>query len=336
MAAATVLVAAGAARADRVRTHAGIGYSGTISDVDEGGLVLREGSRKRIVPFADIRELSAEKYPDLARAEEAYAKGIAGEAKAFEQAGRLYQGLLRRGAPAWLRVVVQWRMYKLHVESGRVPDALDAYLVMAGSSPKLVADLALPAPDDTDHQANKAMLAKVEQALQGAADAPYAEALKAFRVALLLIEGQPAQVLPLLESLLSSSDPAVRRSAMFRKLELLLATGKTAEAGAWLEKVEEAVGDAGEAQTVYWRGRVRLAEGEPMKAALEFMKLPILYPAADRNRTADALFRVGQVLEAAKAPREEIESVYNEAVQKYAGTAGAERARRQLARLGSK
>jgi len=337
LAAAIVPALVAAAHADRVRTEAGIGYTGEIVGVAEGGLVVKEGNRrKRIVPLADIRDIRADKYPDLKRAEEAYAKGVGGNPKAFDEAGKLYQGLLRKGAPAWLRVVVQWRMYKLYAESGRATEALDAYLEMARNSPRLVADLNLPVPDQGDHQANKAMLAKVERAVAGAAGKPYADALRNFRVALLLLEGKPEEVLPLLEPLLVSSDPKVRTSAMIRKLELLLATGETDEAAKWLDQMEAAVGDSGKAEMAYWRGRVRLAGGKRLEAALEFMKVPILYPAADHSRTADALWRAGQALRAVKAPREEIVSVYNEAVRKCPGTAGAERARRELARLGSK
>ena len=336
LAAATLVVAIGPARADRVRTSRGIGYTGRIVGVAEGGLVIHDGGRRRTVAFADIREIRADKYPNLQKAEEAYAKGVSGEAKAFEEAGKWYQGLLRKGAPDWLRVVVQWRMYKLYVESGRATEALDAYLVMARNSPKLVAGLNLPSPDPADHQANKAMLAKVEQTLEQAAGKPYADSLKGFRVALLLVEGNPEEVLPLLEPLLASSDLKVRTSAMIRKLELLLATGKNAEAATWLKQIETVAGEAGAAEVTYWQGRIHLAGGKHTEAALEFMKLPILYPAADRARIADALYRAGQAMQAVKAPREEIVSVYNEAVRKYAGTGGAERARRELARLGSK
>ncbi len=336
LAAAIVPALVAAAHADRVRTKAGVGYSGKIVGVAEGGLVIREGRRRRTVAFADIRQIRADKYPDLRTAEEAYAQGVAGDAKALEKAGTLYQGLLRKRVPAWLRVVVQWRMYKLYAESGRATEALDTYLEMARNSPRLVADLNLPAPDESDHQANKAMLAKVERAVAGAAGKPYADALRNFRVALLVLEGKPEEVLPLLEPSLVSSDPKVRTLAMIRKLELLLATGKSDEAAKWLEKMEAAVGNSGKAEMAYWRGRVRLTGGKHLEAALEFMKVPILYPAANRSRTADALWRAGQALRAAKAPREEIVSVYNEAVQKYAGTGGAERARRELARLGLK
>jgi hypothetical protein len=65
------------------------------------------------------------------------------------------------------------------------------------------------------------------------------------------------------------------------------------------------------------------------------MRVAILYPTKDKAVTADALWRAGQQLEAAKAPKDEILKVYNEAVTKYAGTPGADRAKRELVRLGS-
>jgi hypothetical protein len=40
-------------------------------------------------------------------------------------------------------------------------------------------------------------------------------------------------------------------------------------------------------------------------------------------------------MEAAKAPKAEVVKVYTEAVQRYAGTAGADSAKKELARLGA-
>lgn len=337
LAAAGAVALAAAARADdRVRTGAGIGYDGQIVGVAEAGLVIKVAGSDRTVPFADIKEIASSAFPDLKRAEAAFARGVGGEPAAFAEAGRLYQGLLRRNAPPWLRVVVQWRMYGLYVESGRVREAVDAYLEMARLSPGLVADLKLPSPAEDDHEANKTMLAKVERTLRTAEGKPYADALRNFRVALLLLEGEPQDVLPLLDPLLASKDANVRETAMMRKLELLLATGDAAGASEWLEKVEAAVRDEAKPEMAYWRGRVLEAKGEHVAAALEYMRLAILNPAKNRNRTAEALWRSGKALEAVQAPRQEVEAVYNEAVKQYAGTPGAERARRALARLGAK
>ncbi|MGB2937222.1 MAG: hypothetical protein WBD05_03360, partial [Phycisphaerae bacterium] len=51
---ALAALAAGAARADSVRTKAGIGYSGTVVGLDGSGLVLESRGVKRHIPLADI------------------------------------------------------------------------------------------------------------------------------------------------------------------------------------------------------------------------------------------------------------------------------------------
>ena len=68
LAAAIVPALVAAARADRIRTEAGIGYTGEIVGVAEGGLVVKEGNRRRTVTFAGIRQIRADKYPDLKKA----------------------------------------------------------------------------------------------------------------------------------------------------------------------------------------------------------------------------------------------------------------------------
>ena len=327
----------GDARADdRIRTKAGIGVTGKITGIDAEGLVLEVNRAKRTITYAEIGAVDAEAYPDLKRAEQAYLDGVEGKAASLEEAEKLYQGIVKRTSPPWLRVLVSWRMFGVYAGSGRVQEALDGFIEMAATSPALVADLKLPNPVEGDHKANKAMLAKVDAALAKAAGKPYAEPLNAFRLGLLLFEGDPAEVLPLLEPLLKSQDADIRRGAMLRQIELLLATGKVDEAAAALPEVEATLGADAPGELAYWRGRVLEKQGKPVEAALEFMRLPILYPAKDRARTADALWRAGQALEAAKAPAPEAAAVYKEAVDNYAGTAGAERAKRELARLSAK
>jgi len=207
---------------------------------------------------------------------------------------------------------------------------------MARSQPKLVVGLTLPAPAEGAHDANKAMLGKVEAALREAADKPYTGELRNFRIALKMLEGSPEEVLPLLEPLLASPNEKTRQTAMLRRVELLLATNKTDEAARRFGEAAQALGDAAPAETAYWRARVAEARGEPLAAALDFMRLPILYADQDKNRTADALFRAGEALKAAGVPRDEIVKVFREAVTRYSGTTGAERARRELAQMGAK
>jgi len=343
MLASAVLALAWAASAgDRIRRKDGIGLNGQIEGVTESGLRIKIGSIRQIIPFSEIASVSSDDYPKLKEAEALYEQAVAdgsdAKAEAMQKAAKLYDGLLTKTAPPWLRTVVQWRMYKVYAASGEVQKALDAYLAMAKQSPKLVADLTLPAPVPDQHEANRAMLKQVEKVLSSAGNAPYADVLRNFHVSLQLLEGDPKEVLEsgVLDKPLASPDPEVRQSAMFRKMELLVLLGRDDEAAAWLEKIQTSEPNANPAEMAYWSGRVLEKQNKPIEAALAFMRLPILYPRMNPQRTADALWRAGKALEAAQAPKAEVAVVYQEAVSDYAGTQGAERARRELARLGAK
>ena len=331
------MLLASAAGADRVRTTAGIGYPGEITGVTDKGLKVKVGAAERVVPFGDIRSVSADDYPRLAEAEDLFEKGREGDAEAMKKAADLYDDLLSPQAPTWLRTIVQWRMYDVYARSGEVRKALDAYLEMADKSPRLVAEFDLPQPKDGAHEANKTMLKQVDQVLAKNPAAPYADALKEFRVALLLLEGDPKEILEsgALEKLLESEDAKVRTNAMLRKLELLLAVERVPDAAAWLEQIKQSDAQVFPPEMAYWEGRVLEAQGKPILAALSYMRLPITHPNENPGRTAEALWRTGKALEAAEAPAPEARAVYQEAVKEYPDTTGAQRAKRELARLGA-
>ena len=332
------VAAATSARADRIRTRAGIGYEGKIVGMDAGGLVLEYSGGKQTVPLGDIASIRVDRFPDLEKAEEAYAKGSAGGPKAaqdFAEAERLYEGLRRRGLPPWLRALVDSRMYKLYVESGRVPEALDVYLALAENQPTLVAGLKLPSPRPDDTAGNRKMLTKVEAAVKNAGDKPYAGELKQFHLALKFLEGEPEEVLPLLEPLLTGDDPKMRNWAMLKQVDLLLAARKIDEAEQRLREAADALAPDYPQEVAFYTGRLLAERGQHVQAALQFMRVPILYADRDRKRTAEALWRAGVAMKAANLPDAEISKVFNEALENYPGTVGAERAKEELARPGA-
>ena len=335
-AAALLMLAATALGADKVRTQKGIGFQGDIVGLDAEGLVIQTDGVRQSVPLATIAKVESDKYLDLADAEEAYLQGLAGKPEGFTEAERLYRSVLKGGTPQWLRTLIEFRMYKVYANSGRVSQALDAYLSLARAQPKLVAGLKLPPPDETAHAANKAMLQKVDEALQAPGDKPYAVELNGLKLRLMMLEGKSDEVLPLLDPLLASPDEKTRQLAMIKQVELLVAVGKIDDASAKLDQAEPKLGEAYAADVAYWRGRILQERKQYTEAALAYMRLPILYQTnKDKARTADALWRAGQCLEAAKARPTEAVTVYREAVTKYPGTAGAAKAREDLARLGA-
>jgi len=334
---ALAALAAVAARADSVRTKAGIGYSGTVVGLDGSGLVLESRGVKRHIPLADIAQIRVDKYPDLARAEAAYGKGLAGgpgAEEAFARAERAYEDLLRTGVPQWLHPLIKSRLFKLYTDSGRLRQAVDAYLEMAREQPELVAGFKLPAPKRGDSITNKAVLKKVEAALAEAGEKPYAADLERLRLALLLLEGKPEEVLPSLEPFLASENLKARRWATLKQLELLFESNKVEEAEARLKASEDDLRTLPH-ELAYYRGRLFEARGMHMAAALALLRVPILYPGKDRARTAEALWLAGRAMEAANLPTDEVVKVYEEAQRDYAGTQGARRAARELKRLGA-
>jgi tetratricopeptide (TPR) repeat protein len=337
MAASIVLAAAATAvRADRILTTKRIGITGKITGFSAGGVIIDADGNKQTIPVSEIAKVKADAYPDLERAEDAYAQGQAGKPQGFAEAERLYRDMTRTSsAPQWLRVLVQWRMYRVYADSGRPTEALDAYLELVRGGPGLVTGLKLPVPRDDAHEANKVMLKKVEDALRLGAGTPYAAELQSYRVHLLMLEGKPEEVMPILEPMLASPDEKTRQTAMLKQIEVLVAAGKFDDAAAKLDANGPALAQEHPDDITFWRGRILKERGQNMEAALEFMRLPILYPK-DKARTADALWWAGQAMEAAKAPKDEVLKVYGEAVTRYAGTPGADRAKRELVRLGAK
>jgi tetratricopeptide (TPR) repeat protein len=330
---ATALVlAAGAARADSIRETGGIGHDGKITGMGAKGLIIRQSSGPVEVPLSQIRTIVADGFPNLTRAETAYAKG---DPAGLAEAEKLYSAMLASSSPTWLRLLAQSRMYKVYLDSGRSSQALDAYLELAQGNAAMVAGLPLPEPVPGNSAANQAMLKKVNDALKTAAGKPYAADLKNLQLALVGMEGKPEDILVVVEPLIKSADAKVRGPALLKKVEALVALKRSAEALGSLAEAEAVLGSEAAPDVAYWRGRILRDTGKNMEAAMEFMKVAILYPAQDKDRTAESLCNAGQALEAANGPKVEVRRLYQEAVDKYAGTAGAERAKRELARLGT-
>jgi tetratricopeptide (TPR) repeat protein len=338
MAAAIVLLAAATAAraADRILTAKRIGITGKITGFSAGGVIIDADGNKQTIPLSEIAKVKADAYPDLERAEDAYTQGQAGKPQGYAEAERMYREIMGgKAVPQWLRVLIQWRMYRVYADSGRPPEALDAFLELARGGPNLVTGLKLPAPREDAPDANKAMLKKVEDALRAAAGKPYVGELQSFKASLQTLVGKPEDVMATLDTLLASPDERTRQGAMLKQIELLVAAGKFDEAAAKLDANGPVLAQVHPDDVTFWRGRILKERNQNVEAALEFMRLPILYPK-DKALTAEALWWAGQAMEAAKAPKDEVQKVYGEAVARYAGTPGAERAKRELVRLGAK
>jgi hypothetical protein len=339
LATALLVTWAAAAQADTIRTAGGIGVNGTIVDMDADSLIVQGESGKRSIPLAEVSRIECEKILELTRAEAALFAARAGGPKTtanFDLAEKMYQGLASKdGSPPWLLLLTRWRLCQVHGESGHVPQALDDFLALAKAQPKLAAKVKLPKPHEGD-KANADMLTKVDAAIKAAGNQPQVAELKNFRTFLSLSTGDASagDGMGELDKMRKSDDPKTRDAAASKQIDMLLVGGKIEDA----EKILTEMGAVWQTQNpsamAYWQARVLEAQKSYLPAALQFMRVAVTYPTADRNRTADALCRAGQAMEkGGKSPVAEITTVYQEAVTKYPGTPGADQAKKELARL---
>jgi|WetSurMetagenome_2_1015567.scaffolds.fasta_scaffold129196_1 hypothetical protein len=340
--AATLAIGWSAALAvDKIRETTGIGHVGQIVDIRAKGIAIREtaGDTKE-VPLNQIRDISSDQYPNLAKAEAALSKATtANDAASLRTAEGLYAGMMNSSSPSWLRLLCEYRMFRVYAESGRVRLAVDTYVDLATADPGLVAGMQLPppAPGSPD---NPEILKKVESAIRAAGGKPYTSELATMRLAIVSLSGNPEAVLSVIEQQIKNPDEKIHIPAKFERVKQLFALNRTDEAATQLEDVASEVSSLSNqgpyvVDHAYWSGRVYLVRKQNLEAALSFMRVAILYPSQDKARTAESLYYAGQALEAAKAAKPEIRAVYQEATTKYSGTPGAEQAKAAIAKLGA-
>jgi hypothetical protein len=342
-AAATLALAAATAQAeDVIRDLSNIGYTGQITGVAPDGLIIHvtTGDSNKTIPLTSISRVKSDRAPTLEAPDATYIPLMKARAPAeMQKLEKAYKDIMvHEGTPPWLKLFCQWRLYPIYVEGKRTPEALDAFLDIAKSCPKEADTLKLPTPAAGAHDANKAMIKALEPFATAPGAQPYLAELKNLRVSLLLLEGSsnPNDILALLNVQAASKDEKVRLTARVKRVEVLVGMDKAAQAVTDIEEIYKSplADPALTPDVIYWHGRVLEAQKKGLEAALDYMRIAILYPAVNKERTAESLFRAGQLLSDAKAPKPEIRKVWEEAAT-YAGTGGAQQATRALMTLGS-
>jgi hypothetical protein len=343
LAAAATLAMAVAVRAeDNIRTLANIGNAGQITGVAPEGLIIKltsSGDNKTFA-FAEMGRVESDRAPTLRATEMTYAATLKAKVPAdMQKLEKAYKDIMASASnPPWMRVLCQWRLYPVYKDANRTAEALDAFIEISKSCPKAADTLKLPTPVDGAHEANAAMIKKIDSSAIPAVNQPYVTELKNFRVSLVMLEGSsnPNDMLAILTAQWNNKDDKVRQAARFKWVQLMVDQGHSTEAMPVIDELyrNPLADTALTPDVVYWHGRVLEEQKKGLEAAVDYMRIAILYPTKDKAMTADALWRTGQQLEAAKAPKAEVLKVYQEASKQYAGTDGAKRADRELVRLG--
>jgi len=193
-----VLCIAPLAQADTIRTRVGIGYTGQIVGIDAQGVLISHAGTVRTIPRDDIVRVDVDQYPDVAKVETLLDRGVSGAA----EAERLYAGVLNADLPSWLRAFIEWRLFRLRLAVSRYPEALDAYLLLMQENPQFAAGVTWPPVSENDPDRQRAMLAKIDEALRKGPPEPIAGQLTKLRNVL-----SPAPRTPLLPAAPSSPKP---------------------------------------------------------------------------------------------------------------------------------
>lgn len=324
---AALLTVAAAAGADTIRNAQGVPYDGTIIGISEDGLVFRWeiNNKRRTLPFGNVERIEIDGNDSLNEAETLFVDGN------YQQASGKYQGAKQLARSNWLRQYINRRLVKVFAETEQFAEAVKIYIELAQTADFLARGVDLPEPAPKGSPGNDAALQAVNRALEANPNASYTEQLKQLRLAILQVQGDPAEVLPEVEALLQSSDPDVRQKARLDQIDLLLQLDRVDEAGKVIEQAE--LEPQYEPQMLFLEGQYLYRTGEKLRAALKFMRLPIHYKMSRRDLAAKGLYWAGRCMAEANVPLSEAAQPLQEAARDFDGTEGAEQARELLGQL---
>jgi hypothetical protein len=333
--------------ADSIRNKAGINYSGRIRGLSPEGIVIDISGSTRTFAYADVAKVSVDEAPDLGKAEDLLNSGEAAEA------AKLYVKVRDKGGSAWLKHFVDARLVRSYDESKQFYRAVKAMISLCAMQSPLALQVAQPSPLAKGSADNQSSLKEIEQALATVPAGVFADRLKSLRINILMVEGNQSEILGLVEEQLKSPDPLVRKQARIKHFQILLDLGRVEDAGRSLEQAGEDLDNAERQPLLYYiEGRKlyakaeaarKAAEGKPdqpsderdyLRAALNFMRLPVLYSLAQKDLAAESLVWAARAMQKAGAPAQEIGTVLDEAVRKFPNTRGAEMAQKMMEDMG--
>ncbi|NIA21840.1 MAG: hypothetical protein GWP05_07735 [Anaerolineaceae bacterium] len=338
-----VSLMASAVLADSVRNKAGISYTGRIRGLSGSGIMLRSNNRDQTFPLAEIRIIDVAGLPGLKRAEELFDK------KDYVKAVKAYGAVRPKAQKRWQRQYIDARLVVCYGQTGQFFRAAKAFINLCSDRSPLATKVELPTVPAKGSADNQAALKAIDQALATMPADPFADRLKSIRVNILLVEGDPADVLGIIEEQLKSPDRQTHNQARAKHIELLLDLNEVEKAGLSLAKAEKELNLAEDQPQLYFlRGRYQFAaaqarrkaaasKGEQitdnrdyLRAALNFMRVPVHFSLMRKTLASESLYWAALSMYRAKVPMSEAVVPLREAIRKFPNTRGAEKSRKLL------
>jgi len=338
-----VSLMASAALADSVRNKAGISRTGQIRGLSGSGIVLRERGVEKTFPLSGIMAIDVDGLPDLKRAEGLFSK------KEYAKAIKVYIAARLKAKKKWQQQYIDARLVVCYGESGQFFRAVKACVNLCTGRSPLATMVDLPTVPAKGSADNQAALRAIDQALATIPADPFADRLKSIRINILLVEGNPADVLGIIEEQLKSPDRRTHNQARAKHIELLLELNEIEKAGLSLAKAEKELNLAEDQPQLYFlRGRYQFAAAQArrkaaaskneqitdnrdyLQAALNFMRVPVHFSLMRKTLASESLYWAALSMYRAEVPVNEVVVPLREAIRKFPKTRGAEKSQKLL------
>jgi len=338
-----VVLVCGGAAADAIKDKTGIARSGKIRGLRAGGIVLLERGAEKTFPLSEVRTIDVDGLPDLKRAEELFDK------KDYAKAVRQYVSVRPKAQKKWLRQYIDARLVVSYGETKQFFRAVRTYIILCSDRSPIARMVKLPRVPPKGSADNQAALKAVDQTLAAMPAGPFADRLKSIRINILLVEGNPADVLGIIEEQLKSPDRETHNQARAKHIELLLELNEIEKARLSLAEAEKEFNMAEDQPQLYFlRGRHRFAaaearrkaaaskneqvtdNGDYLRAALNFMRVPVHFSLMRKALASKSLYWAGLSMYRAEVPVSEVVVPLEEAVGKFPNTRGAEMSQKLL------
>ena len=323
----------------------GIAYKGRIDDIKtisgQAALVLvwDVSNQPKSFPISRVRRVAVDDVPELGVADEAYAGGD------YKKAISAYTALAGKSAKPWLGPYVNYRLVDCYGQTKQLSRSVKALVDLCRANSPL-ADVARLPVVLAKGSADNAVAAKIlDEVLAVTPPVAYTEKLKRIRINILMVEGNPVEVLGVGEAELKNPNEELRSQARIKQIELLLTMSKLDGGKLDESKLDEmaksiALGhkelDAEYGpQLYYYEGQLLYVRKDFLHAALTFMRTPIGYSMSNKALAAECLVWAAKSMQEGQVPKAEVLSPLHEAVEKFPGTDGAAQAQKMLKELGA-
>jgi tetratricopeptide (TPR) repeat protein len=244
--------------------------------------------------------------------------------KKYAEAATTYLRAREEEQRVWARRQIMMRLIECHSATGNTAAAAEEFLILVASDPETtaweIAPLAWRAVDDANS------LARAAQWIRDTRN----PAKQLFGASWLLAGPQRNEAITVLQTLAGGMNKRIATLAVIQLWRTRIITSPPEEPASWLAGLERLPVETGPLG-YYCVGEAFARHNQPEKAALAFLRIPILYPRT-RPLAAEALLAAAAQLEK-QDRREQAAGLYREVLTDHAALPAATMASQRLEQL---